>query len=152
MTEQQIGQKIDRAAQGRLIWLELKEKCAFDEDTFVILFPQAGTMCNAYVMQYLPAFIKKTGAGRLVLLSHDEKVLNEGPDTDIRIQTQFLSREDAQKIMDYYTLQMFTDKLVIASLEEPEGRSGGNLIGVKHITEEETVAIGIVGRSGVGTK
>ena len=54
--------------------------------------------------------------------------------------------------MDYYTLQMFTDKLVIASLEEPEGRSGGNLIGVKHITEEEAVAIGILGLSGVGAK
>ena len=40
---------------------------------------------------------------------------------------------------------MFTNKLIIVSLDEPQGRNGTNLIGTKGVTEEEIVAIGILG-------
>lgn len=149
MTEEMISHKIHEAAQGRLIWLELKESYAFDDNTFVILFPQTGTACNAYVMKYLPDFIKKTNAGRVILLSYDEAVLSKRPDTDIEIRTRFVSREDALRLIDYYMLQMFTDRLVIASLDEPEGRSGRSITGIKGITEEEAVAVGVLGLAGI---
>lgn len=147
MTEEQVRQKINIAAEGRHIWLELEKEQAFDENTFVILFPESGTMCNKYVMKYLAAFMGKTGTDRVLLLSHDEEVLNAGSDADMKIQTRFLSREDAVKIIAYYMLQVFTDKLIIASLDEPEGRNGSNIIGINGITLEETVATGILGLS-----
>lgn len=151
MTEGMIKQKNDSATQGREIWLSLAKECVFDEDTFVILFPRADTMCNKYVMKYLSDFADMVKTRRIVLLSFDRNVLNAVSDTNIGVTvfTHFVSREDAVKIMDYYMLQMFTDRLIIASLDEPEGRSGSNIIGIKGITEEEAVAVGVLGLAGI---
>lgn len=157
MTKELIEAKIKRAEQGREIWLNLKRECELTENTFVILFPQEDTACNAYVMKYLEDFAVRTNADRLVLLAYDKEVLDlengvgSAWQTSFKnkVKTRFVSREDALQIMDYYTLQMFTDRLIIASLDEPEGRNGSNIIGINDITEEEAVAIGILGLVGI---
>lgn len=144
MTEELIKAKIISAEQGREIWLTIKKKCELTENTFVILFPHSGTMCNTYIIQYLQDFMNRTGAEKVVLLSYDENILNAKIENTMSC---FISREDAEKIMDYYTLQTFTDKLIIASLDEPEGRNGSNIIGINGITEKEVAAVGILGLS-----
>lgn len=152
MLIESIREKVENARQGREIWLSIEKECALTEDSYVILFPQKDTLCNSYVLKHLSEFAHRAKAGKIVLLSYDEKVLDAdaavlGEAADTELICRFFSREAAEKVMDYYMLQMFTDKLVIAALDEPEGRNGRNVIGINGITEEEAVAVGILGLS-----
>ncbi len=45
--------------------------------------------------------------------------------------------------MKFYSLYMFTDRLVIASLDEPDGRNGERMVGKKGITVGEIFPIGV---------
>ena len=144
--EKELEEKINLAKQGRDQWLQLMKQYAIDKNTYVVLFPQERTQCNKYVLKYLPAFAEKMHASQIFLLSYDEEVLKASIDcSEVVCKNIFWNRRQAEELMAYYTLQIFTNNLIIASLEEPEGRKGRNLIGINGITEEEIVAIGILG-------
>ena len=144
--EKELEEKINLARRGRDKWLQLMGQYVIDKNTYVILFPQEKTQCNRYVLKYLPAFAEKVHASQILLLSYDEEVLKNNINCSEKIiDSVFWNRKQAEELMAYYTLQIFTNNLIIASLEEPEGRKGRNLIGINGITEEETVAIGILG-------
>lgn len=148
--EKELEEKINLARRGRDKWLQLMEQYAIDKNTYVILFPQEKTQCNKYVLKYLPAFAEKVHASQILLLSYDEEILNANIDcSEVVCKNIFWNRKGAEELMAYYTLQIFTNNLIIASLEEPEGRKGRNLIGINGITEEETVAIGLLGIKGI---
>lgn len=143
--EEALEEKIACAARGRAYWLDLEKKAAIDDKVRVILFPQTGTDCNRYTLKYLPEFAKKEQLDRLVLLAFDPWVLDNKSAAGTPCECIPCSRKQAEELMAYYTLHMFTDKLIIASLDEPQGRNGKNIVGVKGVTQEEAVAIGILG-------
>lgn len=146
MLKDLLEKKLYQAKKGREDWLELIEKKYIKNETYVILFPQNGTSCNKYILKYLPVFSEKLDIKHILILSHDDEVLeNIKSYNNLKCDSIFWSREKAEEIMAYYMLQKFTNQLIIASLDEPEGRNGNNIIGVKGITEEEAVAIGILG-------
>lgn len=144
--EEILQKKIEKAGKGREAWLGLVKQYHISDETYVILFPQCGTDCNRYVLKYLSAYAEKVKAKRLLLLTDDKEIL-ENKDLQIDCEKVVWKREQAECLMAYYTLQMFTDKLIIAALDEPEGRNGQNIIGVRGVTEEEAVAVGILGLS-----
>ena len=144
--EEVLERKINQAVLGRKRWLKLAKTCDISEDTYVILFPQRQTECNKYVLKHLPDFVRKMNAKHLLILSHDEEILNSSEKYgEAKCERIMWSREEAEDLMAYYTMQMFTQRLIIASLDEPEGRNGRNIIGVNGITEEEAAVIGILG-------
>lgn len=144
--EQELEQKIDMAEKGRTEWLKLAAEHEIDRDTYVILFPEEETKCNAYVLKYLPDFATARKAKKLLLLSHDKTIANADIKcADTICESVVWSRKQAEELMAYYTMQFFTNNLIIASLDEPKGRKGRNIIGVNGVTEEETVAVGILG-------
>lgn len=150
MLTELIQDKLEEAEKGRKLWLELKMELKFTDDTYVILFPQSGTKCNTYTIKYLPEFISRKNVEQVVLLSYDSEVLSNGGKTaangsSVNVISRFFDRKSAECLMAYYMLQMFTDRLIIASLDEPEGRHGNDITGINSITQEEIVKVGILG-------
>lgn len=144
--EEKLEQKIVQAKKGREEWIRLKERCDIDSHTYIILFPEEKTQCNRYVLKYLPDFAKTKKAEKIILLSYDDEVLN----ADIKCENAVCesvrwSCAQAEQLMSYYTMQLFTNNLIIASPDEPNGRRGRNIIGIKGVTEEEAAAVGILG-------
>lgn len=148
--QKEVEKKAAEARKGREKWLYLKETYRIDKNTYIILFPEEKTQCNQYILKYLPEFSKKVNANRIILLSYDEEILKANIHcSDIVYEIVFWNRAAADELMAYYSIQRFSDNLLIASLNQPKGRNGENLIGINGITEEEVVSIGILGIRGV---
>ena len=142
----EFEKKLNKAKEGRAQWIKLMEEFGGEKDKYIILFPHERIDCNKYMLKYLSQFAKKVHVDTLLVLSCDKMVLEGIKDyTDINCIGVFWNNIQIQNLLSYYSLHMFTNKLVIASLDEPQGRNGSNIIGTKGVTEEEIVAIGILG-------
>lgn len=146
----ELEKKLTRAKEGRAEWIKLMREYGGEKDKYIILFPHEGSDCNRYMLKYLSEFAEKAQVDTLLILSCDNIVL-EGIKNceDINCIGVFWNNVQIQNLLSYYSLHMFTNKLVIASLDEPQGRNGSNIIGTKGVTEEEVVAIGILGLKGL---
>lgn len=142
----EFEKRLNRAKEGRTEWIKLMEEYGGEKNKYIILFPHEGSDCNRYMLKYLSKFAKKVQVDTLLILSCDNMVL-EGIKNceDINCIGVFWNNVQIQNLLSYYSLYMFTNKLVIASLDEPQGRNGSNIIGAKGVTEEEIVVIGILG-------
>jgi hypothetical protein len=137
---------IKKAYAGRAIWLDIVKKYNLSEKDYVILMPSLSREYNYYGLLYFDQFMKHAKADRGIILTSDERVVKTASlfSENIADVVEF-SQKKAELLMKFYCLYMFTDKLVIISLEEPEGRSGLQLVGKKNMTLEEIMAIGVYG-------
>lgn len=142
----ELEKKLKKAKEGRMQWIRLMEQYGGEKDKYIILFPHKHAACNNYVLKYLSQFVEKVHVDTLLMVSCDKVLLKKVKDyTDINCIGVFWDDMQIQNLLSYYSLHMFTNKLIIVSLDEPQGRNGTNLIGTKGVTEEEIVAIGILG-------
>lgn len=144
--KQKLNESIEKAYNGRKLWLDIFEKYKLSDRDYVILMPSLNSEYNYYALLHLDEFVRKVKAEKIIILTYDDRVQSTGKLFTNRIHDIcYFSRENMELLMKFYCLYMFTDKLIIVSLEEPEGRSGKQLIGKKGITLEEIIAIGIYG-------
>ncbi|MBE5926117.1 MAG: hypothetical protein E7270_04055 [Lachnospiraceae bacterium] len=140
--EKKLKELIDKAYRGRENWIKFIEENNLDDKDYVVLFPESGTEINKIAVKYVNKLALTSR--KILVLTYDEALLNlkncEGNVKVIRCE-----REQAEEIMQFYSLYQFTDRLIIVSLKEPEGRCGENLVGVNGLTFDEIVAIGIFG-------
>lgn len=140
-----LGENIKLASLGRSLWISFIENYKLGDRDFVLLMPSANRDYNYYSLLYINQFIQEKKADKVYILTFDEKVKKSYHLFSDKTEVVHFSREDARKLMKFYSLYMFTDKLIIASLDEPEGRTGIQLIGKKGITLEEIIAVGVFG-------
>lgn len=140
-----LDENIKRASIGRSLWISFIEKYQPEDKDFILLMPSANREYNYYSLLYIKQFIQYKKANKIYVLTFDECVKKSCYLFSDQLEIVDFSREDARNLMKFYSLYMFTDKLIIASLDEPEGRSGKQLIGKKDITIDEIFAIGIFG-------
>ncbi|NRT73710.1 hypothetical protein [Clostridium beijerinckii] len=141
-----IDKNIEKASKGRQIWIKILEKYGIGDGDYIILMPSLNNEYNYYTLLHLNEFINKVNAKRIILLTHDSVVKKVAKLFSNKIyDILYFSREDAECVMKFYCLYKFTDSLIIASLDEPEGRNGKSLIGKNGITLEEVIAIGVYG-------
>lgn len=135
-----LEKAIKQAEYGRKIWLELVDKYGLEGNFRVVLFPSDDKDINTISVKAMRKLSEKVE--KLIALSYSQEVLSWDV-KESNIILQLFSRKEAEALMRFYSMYEFTDKLIIASLDEPEGRKGKGLIGVKGITLEELVNIGI---------
>lgn len=135
-----LEKAIKQAEYGRKIWLELVDKYRLEGNFRVVLFPSDASDINTISVKAMRKLSEKVE--KLIALSYSQEVLSWDV-KESNIILQHFSRKEAEALMRFYSMYEFTDKLIIASLDEPEGRKGKGLIGVKGITLEELVNIGI---------
>lgn len=141
-----LEQSINEAWEGRKLWLDLAERYKLGDGDYVVLMPSDDRDCNYYSLLYLDEFLNRIRGKRAYILTWDDCVKRNAAHFSDRIgEVIDFPRRSAELLMRFYSLYSFTDKLIIASLDEPDGRSGRKLIGRKGLTVEEIVAIGIYG-------
>ena len=145
MIKEKVAQNIEKARQGRALWIDVASKCAASNEDYVILFPGAYDDWAHYGALYLDDFLAAKNSERAVVLYHDEKIRESLKICSAKAEAVYFSREDAEKIMAFYNLYQFAGNLVIFSPNEPAGRNGGALVGKKGITVEEVAVLGIYG-------
>lgn len=141
-----VLKNIIKAYKGRKIWIKLLKSYGLTDKHYVVLMPSLNRDYNYYALLYLDKFLEKENAEGALILTYDENVkkcarMFSGKIIDVAD----FSREKAELLMKFYCLYQFTYRLIIASLEEPEGRDGLNLVGKKGITIEEIIAVGLYG-------
>lgn len=152
MEDDRMKQRVNRlfgpdlclAWQGRRDWLQFVERVRFGERDYAILFPSQNRVWNDLALLYADDFAASVKAERLFLLTHDEEIENNCRQLSHSV-TEVIpySREQAVRLMKFYSLYMFTDQLIIASLNEPDGRDGERIVGRKGISIDEVFAIGV---------
>ncbi len=144
--EKLLEEKIQKAEKGRKYWLSLKENTPLSDDAYIIMFPEIKTKCNYYVLKHLDKFAEEKNCNHFLFLSSDQDIIKQAEElVSTHYKMVLCSENDIDALICYYMMQMFTEHFIIASLEKPDGRNGKNIIGVNGITEEEVVAIGILG-------
>lgn len=141
-----LEEKIEKAAEGRRLWLSLVERYNAGDRDYFILMPSAKQEYNHSALVYLDRFIESRKAEKVYVLAYDKYVFENGRKLSEKA-TEFVefSRQEAEALMQFYCMYQFTDKLIIASLDEPDGRNAYNLVGRKGITIEDVMAVGVYG-------
>lgn len=145
MLKDDVLNKIKDAEAGRELWLSLVEKHSIKDGEYVVLFPGAYDDWAYYGALYLDDFLKFKASGRALALCFDDEVRRCVASLSQKSEILEFSREDAERLIAFYSLYMFTDSLIILSPDKPAGRNGTGIVGVKGVTVEEIVAIGIYG-------
>ena len=109
----------------------------------VVLFPSTDEEVNEISLKYTRKLAENKE--KIIVLTHDKQIISRAAEFEENISVVEYSREEAEDLMRFYCLYQFTDKLIIASVTEPEGRKGSGLIGHKGISLEEVIAVGVFG-------
>ncbi|MCM3389800.1 hypothetical protein M3649_16900 [Ureibacillus chungkukjangi] len=136
-----LDNNIERAAKGREVWLNKLNALDINiDDTFILILNNESEF-NYYALLYLNNIAKQNKAH---LLTTDVNVYKAYTYfTDSIDSCLFLSEDEAQAILSFYNLYMFTDKLFILSSTYPNGRTGYNLFLNGKIDIEEFISVGI---------
>lgn len=150
-TNEIITKNLASARRGKLEYQKLlknfheKKLSNIDNPTSVIfLFPSFDNEVNYYGLLYLEEFLFRTNKKEYAIITSNrivyevcQKIYSRNPDIYL------LDDSDVNDIITYYTLYPFDSRLLIISLDAPVGRRATNLVGVKGLTKEMLVAIGI---------
>lgn len=143
--QQIYEQRKKQIEHGRNIWLALEEQYLHIEEEYCFIFPDVQSKCAEYVFRCLPEFIKQKDVKKFFLIGYDERAFGkadslQGAET-VKI---ILSRQQIEDLIAYYMFEEFTKKIVIVSLDCPNGRNGSWLENVKSITLEDIVSLGLL--------
>lgn len=137
-----LSESIEMARKGREHWINISETYNVGDKGYVVLLPD----CNKEINEISIEAINKLAenSNRIIVLTHDDMILGY-KEFKHNVTVAEFDRNKAEELMKFYTLYQFTNKLIIVSLREPEGRYGEGLIGKKGITLKELIYIGIFG-------
>lgn len=112
--------------------------------TKVVLLPAVNTTCNYCALLYLDEMLDEQNFENAIILSVDPIAVKAAKLFSTQIlDTLVISRKTAEQLMQFYCLFEFDDRFVVASLDEPEGRTAYRLVGKNKTTVDELLAIGI---------
>lgn len=146
-----INQNLEAAIRGKQVYKKILKKFANEKmrkiddwGSAVLLFPSHDDDTNYYGLAYLDEFLFRTNCKRVAVITSDIKVMQAFIKMYPTNKDIYLIEEKEMKdILIYYRLYPFDNRIKIISLEEPLGRRAANLLGVKGITKEMLIAIGI---------
>lgn len=119
-------------------------KAAQYQKTAVILMPQNDYENSYYALLYLDRMLSLKKYSSAILL-YTDALLKKAADfmCDKIRGFECITEKEANALLQYYALYPFDERFIAASLTEPNGRNGKDLLNVNGITIEELVAIGI---------
>lgn len=145
--EKLLIERRSQAEKGRDFWLSLVEEYKITTKEYVLLLPPDTPKYHEPALKNLEEFLVKKGAERAIVLYVGEASDESEYEKKISAYSAYIKdvknihREDYENLIRFYCLYEFTDRLVIASLEEPDGRLGKNMVGKKGLTLEDVVKV-----------
>ena len=139
-----VKKNITKCYKGAFVWHKLMKENPEIANTAVILLPEVDDICNYYALLYLDDFLNKTNRDNAVFLTVDNRIQQVHSEFSSRIiRVVPIAPKDVEHLMQYMSLFCFDDRLVVASLDKPDGRNGSALVGLKGLSAEEVFAIGV---------
>ena len=135
------------AFKGFGLWHRIVHSYNRKSNEFVIVLPpiKEDRECVYYTLLHLDEFLNRVYANTAILISSDAIIKEIIPYFSKRVRAIVLLKENnIDKIISYYSLCPFDDRLVVSSLTRPEWRDGIELIGKNDISKEELVVIGLL--------
>lgn len=133
------------AYKGWWQWKRIKRIEGFGQ-TAVILLPEKNREINRIALCYLDQLLEVHHYTNAVILSVDSDIKEAAPlfsDKILRVKTY--SRRKAHNLLQLYCLLDFDERFVCASLQEPFGRKGDQVVGLHGTTTEEAFVVGVYG-------
>ncbi len=112
--------------------------------TAVVLMPGTNRQYNRSALLFLDQMLKQRKYDNAVILTVDKVVAAcaELFSENIRA-VEYISRRRAEQLMQFYCLYEFDPRFIVASLDEPDGRNAGRLVGLRGTTVDELMALGV---------
>lgn len=135
---------IQKAIYGREVWSNIESKYDIYNGKYALLMPTLNKEYNYYGLLYLNQFLEKFKIDEVIILTVDERVIKCANLFSDKISNVIkISEKDLDCLLEFYCFYLFSEKLIIISLEQPNGRNVNKLIGQRGITVEELIAIGL---------
>lgn len=139
----QLYHNVFAAYRGWWQWHKVITK-GVGKNTAVILLPDCNHAVNYMALLYLNDMLHNRGYNNALILTHDpgaQKSAALFSDKILRVVP--FNRKKAEDLMQYYCLYEFDKRFIVASVDEPNGRSGSMLLGKRGTTQEEIFVIGV---------
>lgn len=114
-----------------------------DPTSAIFLFPSSDNEVNYYGLLYLEEYLFRTNKTEYAVITSNRIVYNACKKCSKNPDIYLWSDSDINDLISYYKLYPFDNRIIIVSLDTPAGRRASNLVGVKTLTKEMLVAIGI---------
>lgn len=143
-----IKERLKQTFKGWLVWHGIVKKYGLKKikhhKTAVVLMPQDDMENCYFALLYIERMLKLRKLEKVIILTQKEVIIKA---SEIMcpslLGVELLSEDQNLALTQYYNTRLFDPRFIHASLTEPFGRNGRALVGVKGITTEEAVAIGI---------
>ncbi|WP_107840286.1 hypothetical protein [Metasolibacillus meyeri] len=134
---------MEQANRGKDEWRNLIKEFNINDNDYLFLLPNTNDEMLYYSLLYLSDFMRKDNLAPLIITT--EQIITKcekyfGINTAVKI----IDEEAMNTILSFYNLYMFTDKLIILSPTQPNGRSAYNLVEQGIIDIEEFISVGIL--------
>lgn len=94
----------------------------------ILVLPEKGYRWNRYMTE---EFARRRGNSRIVVWTADPALTGEW--------IQHIQEQDMQQILELYQLYLFSDKLIIGTLDALSGRTWWNLVESGCMTEKQVI-------------
>ncbi len=139
----QLYKNLFKSYQGWYRWHKIVKKYKLG-NTAVVLLPSNDREYNYNALLYLNQMLAVRKFDNAVILTYSNVVIKSAALFSEKILgVEDFSRKYAEQLMQYYCLYEFDKRLIVASLDEPNGRNGRTLIGKRGTTIEEIFVIGV---------
>lgn len=139
-----LNRRYKLAQQAQSEWNSMLHITKARSDDSIILFPGEDHECNLQGMRYLDTYMQRVNTKKAIILTTDAFVKNNiGLYSDNVGSIIEISSEQAQRFIMLYQLRIFDNRFIVVSLNRPFCRNAEGMIGVKEITVEQLVAIGV---------
>lgn len=143
-TELQLQKHLEKAMFGRALWLSLTKRLELQSQDYVLIFPSNHVKVNYYGLLYIDQFVESKKPMRTFILT-DNQLVGQAYShvTDKIAECELVSSEEMTAILNFYTLYLFSDRVIVVDIDQLSARSIGNIIGTRNITIEEIISVGI---------
>lgn len=145
ISKESILERINSSEKGMFFWQNLCMKYCLSDEDFVILLTRDELEVSYYTLVYLEQFINNMKPKNLILLTSDNnlrQIINQI--TTPSVIVQYISENEEDHLIDFFSLYYFSNRFIIASLKKPNGRSIGNLYNLNMMKLDEIVSLAIL--------
>ncbi|MDR1192653.1 MAG: hypothetical protein LBK98_00550 [Peptococcaceae bacterium] len=135
-----IAQRLGAALAGRSLWLRLKREYQVDDGVYVLLMPEDDRELNEQALRHIDDLVASRRARGVLILTDKPWVReNAAARSDRILAVKTLSAAAIDRLLSFFELYAFTERLLIVSLTRPYGNRLHRAMGMPGLTKEDVV-------------
>jgi len=137
-----IAKRLTAALSGRSFWLKLQREYDIDNGVYVLLMPEDDRELNESALRHINDLVAHRKARGVVILTDKQWVIdNASACSDKILAVKTVSEKEIDRLLSFYELYAFSERLLVVSLTRPHGSKLSNTLGVEGVTKEDLVCL-----------